>query len=291
MDKRNERVRRRRAEKAASNPEQAAERRSKEAERKRLRRTALQRPHAGRQLNVRGKEQVIGLATYIRDKKDFTVARCFNPTTLKWTSLLMFSDLERMISAELMFTDSIIDWHCSAVAEGLGVDRSSVRLMSCATTNMLFNGQNNFERVRYDHLSKTEKKESNPKSALAFDKLVFPVCIREHWVAVSVEPPSRTVKVYDSLQNNPKRLQSLRKVFDQYIQDQGNQGRKYKTVQVAVPQQNNSIDCGVYMADRIAALLGCNGGAAICQNQTTVYQYRAKMFFAATERMHSNLTI
>lgn len=291
LDKRNDRTRRRRAELALTCPEEATKRRAKDAERKRFKRSAARRPHATRHLDDRALEQVEALSKYIATGKseDFTASRCFNPTTLKWTTFLAFSDMERILSREQMFTDSIIDWHCSAVGEGLGVDRSEIRLMSCSTASLMFAAASNYERVRYDHLSKRERALSNPKSALEFSKLIFPVCIREHWVAVSVEPPTKTVQVFDSLQNNRARLKDIRTRFDRYIKTQGGGRTKYKTVQPKIPQQTNSIDCGVFVVDRIAALMGANDGEVMCVDQATVYHYRARMYLAALECMHMHI--
>ena len=287
LDKRNERVRRQRAARAAACPEEAAKLRAKEAERQRFKRLSLRRPHAARSLDDRVSEQAKALARFIEDEReDFTVSRCYNPTTLKWSTFLLFTDMNRILSRERMLTDSIIDWHGSAVAEGTGVDRSSIRLMACSTAALMFGGQDNFERIRYDHLSRKERKVSEPKSALEFSKLIFPVCIREHWVTVSVEPPTKTVYVFDSLQNNPARFKDIRLRFDRYIKHQGGGRQKFKTIQVEVPQQSNSIDCGVYVADRIAALLGANDGQPTCTDQATVFKYRARMYLAASQSMH-----
>ena len=291
LDKRNARVRRKRAEQAAANPEQAAERRAKEAERRRFTRSALKRPNAARQVGDRASEQIEALARFITDNSvDFTASRCFNPTTLKWTTFLMFSDLGRILSRERMFTDSIIDWHCSAVAEGLGVDPSSTRLMACSTAALMFAGDN-YERIRYDHLSRKERRLAEPKSALEFSRLIFPVCIREHWVAVSVEPPTKTVLVFDSLQNSPARFKDIRLRFDRYIRHQGGGRTRYKTVQAEAPQQTNSIDCGVYVADRVAALMGANGGEVTCVDEESVMNYRSRMYIAASQCMHMHATL
>ena len=287
LDKRNERVRRQRAARAAARPEEVAKQRAKDAERQRFKRSAMRRPHAARSFDDRVFEQAEALARFIGDEEeDFTVTRCFNPTTQKWTTFLTFTDMERILSRERMLTDSIIDWHGSAVAEGTGVDRSQIRLMPCSTATMMFAGNDNYERIRYDHLSRKEKRATEPKSALEFSKLVFPVCIREHWVAVSVEPPTKTVYVFDSLQNNPGRFKDIRLRFDRYIKHQGGGRQKFKAIQVEVPQQANSIDCGVFVADRVAALLGANEGQPLCTDQATVFIYRARMYIAASQSMH-----
>lgn len=286
IDKRNARVRRRRAERAAESPEEAAARRAKDAELKRFRRSSLSRPNGARALSDRVSKQVGAIAKYVRDKQqDFTISRCFNPTTLKWTTFLQFSDLSKLLCPASMMGDSIIDWHCSAVAEGLGIDRSKIRLLATSTTNLMFAGANN-DRIRYDHLSKKERRVTEPKSILEFSKLIYPLCIRKHWVVVAIEPREKTIKVYDSLQNSPCRIKEIQFRFDEYIADQSDGKEVFKTIQVNVPQQSNSIDCGVFVADRVACLLGANDGKPICVDEDGVMEYRARMYWAATECMH-----
>ena len=279
-DRRNERVRRRRAELAASCPVEVAKRKAKDAARKRLKRSALRCPHASRELDDTEADQVEALTTYIHSEENFTVAKRRNPTTDKLSTFLSFRDMQRLLDRREMLTDSILDWHCAVVAQGLGVDRSKVRLMGSATAQIML-GEYNFDRIKHDHMSKTETKNDKPTSVLDFEKVVFPVCINEHWVVVSLEPQAKRIYLYDSLQNNTNRFKRLRSLFLRYARDHGSDRYSFRFMQEEVVQQNNSIDCGVYVADRIAAILGANGGQPTCVDDLTVSTYRARMYLAA----------
>lgn len=286
--KRNESVRRRRAARALESPHEEALRRAKDAARKRSKRSALRRPHASRPPTPKQLEKVQPLTAFIQDKTDFKITPCFNPTISKCTNYLTFRDVMLLADRKKWLTDSIIDWHGTAVAAGLGVDRNKVRLISCSTTNILFSSKN-VERIKYDHLSKEERKLSPPPSAVEFSYLVFPVCLNRHWLAVSIQPPNRNILVYDTLKNNrAARLKIVRDLFTAYIHDQSLQTERYTTKQINVPDQSNSDDCGVYVADRVAALLGANDGEPTCLDDNSVCEYRARMFTAAGQTMFSD---
>lgn len=284
--KRNERERRQRQLRAQNSPVEEAHRRAKDAERKRRERLASNRPNAARLHSARQLEQLDSLATFIRKRIDFTVARCYNRTIGKETNFLTYRDFQILQNRTQWLTDSIIDWHACAVADGLRIDRSKTRIMSCSTSTLLLGGH--FENTKQCHLSKEEKRLSSPPSVPNFSKLVFPVCIDYHWVAVEILPIQKKVHVYDSMQNNPARFRRLRDTFLSYIRHNSSTTVRYVTTLIPVPQQTNSDDCGVYVADRIAAILGANNGKASCHDQSSVSLYRSKMLLAAGETIFMN---
>ena len=262
-------------------------RRAKDAARKRKKRASLNRLHASRSLTPRLEKHVAGLSRAMSSAtaEQFSLANTYNCTLKKFVSVLTFADLSLLMKSHSWLTDTVLDWHSASVAESASVDRSKVRLMNSSTFQILCASKNP-GRVEDDHLSKQEARQRPKPGIQEFTLLIFPVCLDEHWLVVSVEPLQRRVSIYDSKVGTGKaRFHKLERLFLAYTDHFGQQD--YVVTSVEAYQQTTGYDCGVIAADRIAALLGANSGRILCTDSVTTAQYRARMLLSALNTIYA----
>lgn len=181
-----------------------------------------------------------------------------------------------------MLNEDLVDWYCSVMTVRYPVDRSKVRVMSCAISQLIMRDDRSFnaDRVLQAHLDPDERKEVPWKTIFEYERIIFPVCHGKHFVVVEIDPQERYVSLYDSTQGmstTPGPTASVVKTrFKRYVEVQAKEcGALASDFQyeftIGLPMQQNGFDCGLYAIERIAVLLGApaprlatySGGVAV----------------------------
>ena len=218
-----------------------------------------------------------------------------NPTTGQDGGFLGVKEVIHLQNGRWL-NDEIVNWHGCAVARLLGVDRSRIRLLNSGIASLILTiGDPSYERVLYNHLSSQERSLPNPPGISQFTSVIVPVCYKEHWVTVHIEPWKKVVSVYDSLRGDRPPSATCRFIgtrFKAYAEFQestlGEPSRDLQNYVVNheedLPVQQNSYDCGVYACERVAKLLGCTLPED-CVTEDGARNYRAKMLLGLVETL------
>ena len=242
-------------------------------------------------LTVASREKVEKLAS-TRKKDNVYFARYENHTTGKIAGLIGLKELT-CLQNDTWLNCEIVNWHACAVAQLLGVDRESTRLLGSGIAQVILAERPNLEDILFSHLSTEERRQRNPRSVTSFATVIVPVCFNDHWVVVCIEPWRKCISVFDSMRgiNGPSSTcQFIGERFQDYVNHQSlfldepaRAVRDFEVYQVDnLPLQKNTNDCGVYASERIAKLLGCTLPEE-CITPRGAATYRAKMLLALME--------
>ncbi|KZF19403.1 cysteine proteinase [Xylona heveae TC161] len=86
------------------------------------------------------------------------------------------------------------------------------------------------------------------KSLLKVEKVFIPVHEHSHWTLIVVSPKDRTIEYFDSMNGKPDRfIKNVKKWLKEELGDKWDED-EWEVPAVVGPQQENGIDCGVFVS-------------------------------------------